>query len=177
LDGKKEEKKEEAKAGAVPAGAHPAPNPAQAQSVIQPPAKPDVSPLAKKDKAPEKDKKKGKKSAMIFVNELRNRLDTYFRIVVRNMRDLIPKLIGNFMVRAVQDKMQIELFKRLGEMRDAVNRGLGEVENTPVYSFLFLAGIDRPGKEGVECAVGYTEKGRESSHTRSGNYQHDHVHR
>jgi hypothetical protein len=54
-------------------------------------------------------------------------LDTYFRIVVRNIRDSIPKIIGNFLVRSVQNKLQIELFKRLGEMRDAVNRGFGEV--------------------------------------------------
>lgn len=77
-----------------------------------------------------------KKSAMIFVNELRARLDTYFKIVVRNMRDMIPKIIGNFLVRAVQDKMQIELFKRLGEMRDAVNRGFGEVLTTIIENFL-----------------------------------------
>ena len=64
---------------------------------------------------------------MIFVQELRARLDTYFRIVVRNIRDSIPKIIGHFLVRSVQNKMQIELFKRLGEMRDAVSRGLGEV--------------------------------------------------
>ena len=61
------------------------------------------------------------------MSELRARLDTYFRIVVRNIRDSIPKIIGNFLVRAVQNKMQLELFKRLGEMREAVNRSLGEV--------------------------------------------------
>ncbi len=61
------------------------------------------------------------------MNELRARLDCYFRIVVRNIRDEIPKLIGNFLVRAVQEKMQIELFKRLSAMREAVQKGLGEV--------------------------------------------------
>ena len=73
-----------------------------------------------------KEKKKAKKSATIFVNELRTRLDTYYRIVVRNIRDSIPKVIGHFLVRGVQEKMQLELFKRLGQMRDAVNRALGE---------------------------------------------------
>jgi predicted RNA-binding protein Jag len=80
-----------------------------------------------KEKHKEKDKQFIKKSAKIFVNELRARLDAYFKIVVRNIRDSIPKIIGNFLVRAVQNKMQLELFKRLGEMREAVNRGLGEV--------------------------------------------------
>ena len=82
---------------------------------------------ASKDKKKDKEKSALKKSSKIFVLELRTRLDTYFRIVVRNIRDSIPKIIGNFLVRAVQNKLQIELFKRLGEMRDAVNRGFGEV--------------------------------------------------
>lgn len=83
-------------------------------------------PKEKKEKK-EKEKANLKKSSKIFVLELRTRLDTYFRIVVRNIRDSIPKVIGNFLVRAVQNKLQIELFKRLGEMREAVNRGFGEV--------------------------------------------------
>ncbi len=84
---------------------------------------------AEKLKGKDKKERKTKKSSAIFVTELRTRLDTYFRIVVRNTRDLIPKMIGHFLVRAVQNKMQIELFKRLGEMRDAVTRGLGEPES------------------------------------------------
>jgi len=36
----------------------------------------------------------------LFVLELRNRIDSFFKIVVRNMRDSIPKTIGYFMVRA-----------------------------------------------------------------------------
>jgi hypothetical protein len=84
--------------------------------------------IHKKEPAIEKPKEKlSKHSSHIFVTELRARLDTYFRIVVRNIRDSIPKIIGNFLVRSAQEKMQIELFKRLGEMRDAVTRGLGEV--------------------------------------------------
>jgi len=63
---------------------------------------------------------------MIFVNELRARLDTYFRIVVRNIRDSIPKIIGHFLVHAVQNKMQMELFKRLNKMFDSLNRAMGE---------------------------------------------------
>jgi len=46
--------------------------------------------------------------------------------VVRNIRDSVPKIIGHFLVRAVQNKMQIELFKRLGQMFDAVNKAMGE---------------------------------------------------
>lgn len=74
----------------------------------------------------EKKERKAKKSAMVFLNELKARLDCYFRIVVRNIRDTVPRLIGHFLVRAVQNKMQIELFKRLNQMFEAVNRSMGE---------------------------------------------------
>jgi len=63
---------------------------------------------------------------MAFVNELKTRLDCYFRIVVRNIRDTVPRLIGHFLVRVVQNKMQIELFRRLNQMFETVNRSMGE---------------------------------------------------
>lgn len=74
----------------------------------------------------EKKERKAKKSAMVFLNELKARLDCYFRIVVRNIRDTVPRLIGHFLVRVVQNKMQIELFKRLNQMFEAVDRSMGE---------------------------------------------------
>eukprot|EP00831_Metopus_contortus_P020154 TRINITY_DN1883_c0_g4_i1.p1 TRINITY_DN1883_c0_g4~~TRINITY_DN1883_c0_g4_i1.p1 ORF type:complete len:676 (-),score=161.20 TRINITY_DN1883_c0_g4_i1:57-2084(-) len=84
-------------------------------------------PTFQKENEKEKDKeRKRMKKTKLFVTELRARLDTYFRIVVRNIRDTVPRLIGHFLVRAVQNKMQIELFKRLGKMREAVDKNLGE---------------------------------------------------
>jgi len=44
----------------------------------------------------------------LFVQEMRARLDSYFAVVVRNVRDSVPKAIGHFLVRAVQEKMQYE---------------------------------------------------------------------
>lgn len=44
----------------------------------------------------------------VFVDEMRARLDSYFRVVVRNVRDTVPKAIGHFLVRSVQEKMQFE---------------------------------------------------------------------
>jgi vacuolar protein sorting-associated protein 1 len=38
----------------------------------------------------------------LYVLEMRARLDSYFKIVVRNVRDSIPKVIGYFLVKAVQ---------------------------------------------------------------------------
>jgi len=35
----------------------------------------------------------------VFVRDLRKKIDTYFAIVLRNVRDTIPKQIGFFLVR------------------------------------------------------------------------------
>jgi hypothetical protein len=40
-----------------------------------------------------------------FVDEIRKRIDAYFSIVIRNIRDCIPKSIGYFMVRSSIDNM------------------------------------------------------------------------
>ena len=46
----------------------------------------------------------------VFVQELRQRIDQYFAIVLRNVRDSIPKAIGFFLVRKSQDSLQFELY-------------------------------------------------------------------
>merc|ERR1719356_1484312 len=48
-----------------------------------------------------------------YVDEIRKRLDAYFAITVRNIRDSVPKAIGFYLVRAVQDKLQFELIQAL----------------------------------------------------------------
>jgi len=35
----------------------------------------------------------------VFIDELRSRVDVYYNIVVRNVRDSIPKAIGYFLVK------------------------------------------------------------------------------
>ena len=49
----------------------------------------------------------------VFVRELRARIDNYFRLVLRNVRDTIPKMIGFFMVRQSQNKLQFELYNKI----------------------------------------------------------------
>ena len=41
----------------------------------------------------------------VFVNELRQRIDQYFAIVLRTVKDSIPKAIGFFLVRKSQDSL------------------------------------------------------------------------
>lgn len=45
-----------------------------------------------------KAKKLESKYAPQFIRDIRNRLDAYFRLVVRNARDAIPKAVGFYLV-------------------------------------------------------------------------------
>jgi len=49
------------------------------------------------------------------------RLDTYFRIVLRNVRDFIPKSIGFFLVKRVQKKMPFELYDSINKDQKILN--------------------------------------------------------
>ena len=46
-----------------------------------------------------KDKKEHLSSTTLFVMELRQRIDAYFNLVIRNVRDRVPKTIGFFLVK------------------------------------------------------------------------------
>ena len=48
-----------------------------------------------------------------FVRDLRTRIDSYFAIVLRSVKDSIPKSIGYFLVRQSQDKLQFELYNQV----------------------------------------------------------------
>jgi len=36
----------------------------------------------------------------LFVKEMRTRIDSYFKIVVRTIKDTVPKILGHFLVKA-----------------------------------------------------------------------------
>nr|CAJ20697.1 DyNamin-like protein, putative [Toxoplasma gondii RH] len=50
-----------------------------------------------------------------FIREIRRRLDSYFALVLRNVRDSVPKTIGFFLVRQLQEKLQFELYNQLND--------------------------------------------------------------
>ena len=57
----------------------------------------------------------------LFVTEVRARIDAYFRLVIRNVRDNIPKLIGLFLVRSSMDKLQYELYNYINTNESILN--------------------------------------------------------
>ena len=44
---------------------------------------------------------------------MRSRIDDYYTIVVRNVRDTVPKQIGFFLVKKSQEKLQSDLYMRI----------------------------------------------------------------
>ena len=50
------------------------------------------------------------KGGNVFVSEMRKRIDAYFEIVLRNVKDSIPKAIGYFLVKKSQEVLQFELY-------------------------------------------------------------------
>ncbi|MCQ2973125.1 MAG: dynamin family protein [archaeon] len=60
----------------------------------------------------------------VFIREIRNRIEAYFKLIVRNLRDSIPKIMGNYLVKEIEDNMQIKLYNKLynaREMTDLLN--------------------------------------------------------
>ena len=67
-------------------------------------------------------------SRSIFIKEIRNRIEAYFKLIVRNLRDSIPKTIGWNLVKNVEENMQIELYNELYKSTEIV-RALDEPEH------------------------------------------------
>jgi GTP-binding protein EngB required for normal cell division len=59
-------------------------------------------------------------SKNIFTREIRNRIEAYFKLVVRNLRDAIPKAIGYFLVKSIQENMQLQLYNQLFKSNEMV---------------------------------------------------------
>lgn len=68
---------------------------------------------------------KPKSAELMFVDEIRCRIDSYFRVVIRTVRDSVPKVIGTFLVRSVMDKIQMELYERIN-MTESILSKLSE---------------------------------------------------
>ena len=65
----------------------------------------------------------------IFIKEIRNRIDAYFKITVRHLRESVPKVIGKFLVKEIKDNLQVKLYSKLYNYRQ-VTDSLIENENS-----------------------------------------------
>ena len=51
----------------------------------------------------------------LLVEEMRARVDRYFRIIIRNLKDAVPKLIGYFMVKQFNDSLEVKILNSLNK--------------------------------------------------------------
>ena len=85
----------------------------------------------------------------LFIDEIRARIDSYYGIVLRNIRDSIPKLIGTFLVKAIQDRLQFVLHNEINsneEILDQLNEVIPSIIKISLYSrsLLILLLKERP---------------------------------
>lgn len=66
-----------------------------------------------------------------FIQEIRDRIEAYFKLIVRQLRDAIPKIIGNNLVKEIEDNMQIKLYNDLNESKD-MTEALNEPESIAI---------------------------------------------
>ena len=52
-------------------------------------------------------------SKKIFIREVRNRIDSYFGLILRNLRDEVPKIIGSYLVNSTLENIQFHLYNKL----------------------------------------------------------------
>lgn len=66
-----------------------------------------------------------KEAKKMFVDELRQRVDAYFRVVVTTLRDIVPKNIGFFLVKQSQDNIQYALYNEIMKRNEMLEQ-MGE---------------------------------------------------
>lgn len=68
------------------------------------------------NKVNEKKEKEDKIPKNPLVYELRKRIDAYYKLVVRNLRDLIPKQIFNFLIYKCMRELEFEAFQMTSDV-------------------------------------------------------------
>jgi hypothetical protein len=62
------------------------------------------------------------KGKFAIVNSLRRRINAYFYIVSRNLKDSIPKIIGTFLIQGIMKDIKFVLFNNISKANSFLNR-------------------------------------------------------
>jgi len=65
----------------------------------------------------------------VFIREIRSRLDNYFSLVIRNVRDTVPKLIGFHLIKKTQESLNYNMWHTLNYERKDILEKLVENDN------------------------------------------------
>lgn len=75
-------------------------------------------------------KNKTKTTAVnLMVTELRFRIDAYFNITVRNIRNTVPKIVGQFLLKKLSDNLEVEILNALSKRNYCID-GFAESDTT-----------------------------------------------
>ena len=77
------------------------------------------------ENAKNKDSRAKTSRNQLYVDEIRKRLDMYFTIIVRGIRDSVPKAIGFFLVNGIQEHLQYDLYAEINK-NESMAETLGE---------------------------------------------------
>lgn len=67
--------------------------------------------------------KKDENTNSIFVKEIRQRLDNYYAIVIRNIRDTVPKIIGYHLIKKTEENFNYAMWNAINyEKNDIFNK-------------------------------------------------------
>ncbi len=50
-----------------------------------------------------------------LIQEMRKRIDHYFEINIRQLGDMCPKIITNFLINAILDKIYFSMFRKVSD--------------------------------------------------------------
>ena len=56
-----------------------------------------------------------------YIDTIKSRINTYFNIVVKELRNCIPKIIGSFLMKEIEDNLQIILQNKIYSSNEIVN--------------------------------------------------------
>ena len=85
----------------------------------------DIIPMEASSGDPNQPPPKRSNSNQVYVDEIRKRLDMYFKIIVRGIRDSVPKAIGFFLVNGIQEHIQYDLYAEINK-NETMAETLGE---------------------------------------------------
>jgi hypothetical protein len=63
-----------------------------------------------------------------FVQEIKERVVEYFFLVFRNLRDTVPKIIGNVLINNSANQMQVELYDAISRDQQTICETLSDPE-------------------------------------------------
>ncbi|CAD7948163.1 unnamed protein product [Amoebophrya sp. A25] len=110
------------------------------------------------------------KYSQAFLRDIRDRLEAYFKLVVRSLREAIPKAIGCFLVRSFQEKLKLALTQNF-QSADSLDKILLEPAHirderkSLVEQKVIIRKAHQVLSRDIEMQIGETDSGLDALYT------------